>query len=332
MLPGVDLQAAMQQRESAAQGLATRAFLHSCGVSRSAVTCAVRDGVLLRLARRVYASAPLPPWPRFVVTDEGVSPGYVKRVRLALLSLGAGAAARRRTAAALRGWGMLVEPGRTVEVAVPHGSSRSAALDAQVRQVRDLAVDVLQMCGTDPLSVTTALQTAVQCLTELPLLQAVVVVDSALRAGDVTLAELATALASLPGTRGAERGRRALALCDPESGSVLESVLRVRMEEAGITGFATQVTISGPRGARILRVDFCFEAARLVIETDGARWHPDGSLDRARDNRLAAAGWRVIRLTWADVVHSPAAAIELIRAALDPVDFQSGTQTAARAA
>jgi very-short-patch-repair endonuclease len=54
----------------------------------------------------------------------------------------------------------------------------------------------------------------------------------------------------------------------------------------------------------------------VVVETDGSRWHPDPVRDQGLDNRLAAAGWRVLRFTWAQVVHDPAAVLALIRAAL----------------
>jgi len=55
----------------------------------------------------------------------------------------------------------------------------------------------------------------------------------------------------------------------------------------------------------------------LVIETDGARWHPDPPRDQARDNALAARGWRVLRFTWAEVVHEPELVLELLREALE---------------
>jgi very-short-patch-repair endonuclease len=177
--------------------------------------------------------------------------------------------------------------------------------------------------------VVTPLRAALDCLVELPLLQAVVAVDSALRAQDVTIAELLTAVADLRGVREAARARRAVALCDPRSGSVLESVLRFRLVEAGLHGFETQRVITSAGGAHLLRVDLCFESVRLVIEADGSRWHPDPVLDRRKDNQLAAAGWRVIRLTWAEVVHDPRSVVALVRAALSPVQVSAGSAVAA---
>jgi very-short-patch-repair endonuclease len=162
--------------------------------------------------------------------------------------------------------------------------------------------------------VTTAVQTVVDCALALPRLDATVVADSALRAGDVTVDELQEAVARLPGRRDAARARRVVEGCDPECGSVLESVQRVRMVLAGLDGFATQVVV---RRLPVLRVDFCFAAARLVVEVDGARWHQEPRRDQQRDNALAALGWRVLRFTWHEVVHDGASVVAAVRAALD---------------
>jgi very-short-patch-repair endonuclease len=97
---------------------------------------------------------------------------------------------------------------------------------------------------------------------------------------------------------------------------VLESVQRVRMVLAGLDGFATQVVL---RAAPALRVDFCFPDARLVVEVDGARWHPEPQRDQQRDNVLAALGWRVLRFTWNEVVHDSAGVLVTVQAALDTI-------------
>lgn len=273
-------------------------------------------GEVLRVAPRVYALTPLGTLPRFVVTQEGVSPLYVAWVRAVLLQVAGRAAACGRTAAALYGWGMFVEPSRTVELAVPHG--RSSALPPRVRATQRRSARAGLRCllpDTDPLRITTPLQTALDCALRLPLLEAVVVCDSALRSGRVTVDELMTAAARLPGVRAAAQARRVFDLCDPLSGSVLESVLRVRMAVAGISGWRSQVLLRDLPGQH-LRVDFCFEQHGLVVEVDGQRWHQDPARDQARDNALAALGWRVLRFTWAQVVHEPEQVLEQLQSAL----------------
>lgn len=309
----VDVAAAVHQLGSTSQGLVTAARLLRAGASRSAVSRALAAGTVVRLGRGVYALAELPALPRHLVTAAGVAAEYVVRVRCLLLVLGPGAVACGRTAAALHGWGLLVEP-RTVEVGVRHGSgtSRVGATVTQRRSLGRVLVRVLP--GTAGLRVTGPVQTVLDCCRSLPTVEAVVVCDSALRAGTVTVEELARALECLPGLEGVDRARRVLGMCDPSSGSVLETVLRVRLVLAGITGFVTQEVLC--RRPRTIRVDLCFPAARLVVEVDGWRWHQDAARDQARDNALAVLGWRVLRLSWADVVHLPEHAVADVRAAL----------------
>ncbi len=124
------------------------------------------------------------------------------------------------------------------------------------------------LAGTTRLRLTSPAQTVVDCALGLPLLEAVVACDSALRSGRVTVEDLERAAASLPGARGAGKARRVIAMADPASGSVLESVLRVRLVLSRIPGFVTQAVL-GPA----LRVDFCFPEGGLVVEVDGKRWH-----------------------------------------------------------
>ena len=298
------------------QGLLTSAQLRRAGTGRATLSRAVARGEVLRLRRNVYAVTVLDPLPRFVVTDAGPAPTYVRHVRAVLLSLGPSATACTRTAAALYGWGMLVEPSRTVDVAVPHGRARTRLPGVRVQQRRRLRRLLwVALPGTAALHVTTPAQTVLDCCLALPLLEAVVICDSALRAGAVTFEILWQAARRQPGVREATRVRRVLALADPEAGSVLESVLRVRLHLAGLTGFTTQLTLAAGAG-RSYRVDFCFVWAGLVVEADGAKWHPDPGPDRQRDNALAVLGYRVLRYSWAEVVHGGPRVVAEIAAAI----------------
>jgi hypothetical protein len=67
------------------------------------------------------------------------------------------------------------------------------------------------------------------------------------------------------------------------------------------------------------RVDCTWTEARLVVELDSQRFHGSGAArerDRQRDNRLVAAGWRVIRITWDDLRDRPSEVVAQILAAL----------------
>lgn len=67
------------------------------------------------------------------------------------------------------------------------------------------------------------------------------------------------------------------------------------------------------------RVDCTWTEARLVVELDSHRFHGSRQAreaDRKRDNRLVAAGWRVIRVTWDDIKERPDEVVSQILAAL----------------
>ena len=313
----VDVREAVEQCGRSRSGLVTPGLLRGAGVSRMALSRALGRAEVTRIHPGVYGLGPLAPWPLFSVTHEGVAPDLVQHVRAGLLSLGDSATAAGRTAACLRGWGLLVEPRGEIDVVVPRGRSRTRLAGVRVLQRRRVLREPLVLqSGSAPVWVTTAVATVLDCCRLLPHEEAVVVCDSALRSRQVTLAQLQAAAARLAGVREARRVRRALDGCDPEAGSVLESVLRVRMTGDGIDGFGTQQAVRDARGRHILRVDFQFAAQRLVVEADGSRWHPDPARDQGLDNRLGAAGWRVLRFTWAQVVHDPAAVLALLRDAL----------------
>ncbi len=201
-----------------------------------------------------------------------------------------------------------------MDVLVPHQRTRARARRARVRRRRALLHEVLLLGGSCALPVTGAVDTVLDCCA-LPLVEAVVVLDSALRARAVTVEQVQRAAGRRRG-RLRSRALRVVGLCDPASGSVLESVLRVYLVLAGVVGWCTQRVVRDASGRHVLRADFCFDSARLVVETDGARWHPDPGRDRSVDNALAACGWRLLRYTWAQVVSEPARVVAQISAAL----------------
>jgi len=71
-------------------------------------------------------------------------------------------------------------------------------------------------------------------------------------------------------------------------------------------------------GERLL-VDFLWEKQRVVVETDGRETHetPDAfQNDRRRDQFLASAGYRALRITWDQIHHERAAVLRRIERAL----------------
>lgn len=128
-------------------------------------------------------------------------------------------------------------------------------------------------------------------------------------------ASLAAELAVQPGRRGARKLQALLAeAVDPGQ---VESILELRFlrlcSDHGLPRPLTQVRV-GP-----WRADFFFPEQRVIVETDGGRYHATAA-KRARDARKTAAfdaaGLTVHRLTYADVTFEPARTAEGLRKAL----------------
>ena len=68
-----------------------------------------------------------------------------------------------------------------------------------------------------------------------------------------------------------------------------------------------------------LMPDFIWRDARLIVEADSRRIHGTATAferDRERDQRLAAAGWIVIRITWRQAVQEPERLLKTLRTLL----------------
>lgn len=88
--------------------------------------------------------------------------------------------------------------------------------------------------------------------------------------------------------------------------SELEDLLRAILQRYGIAQPDRQRVLGDE--LPIGRVDFVYLDARLVLEADGRRHHTallDADRDRWRDLELTAAGFRVIRVTWQQLVQDP---------------------------
>lgn len=279
-------------------GVARRRDLLSAGLSRRALERAVTEGAVRQLAPRVLGLA-----------------ADVEHEALRTALAQTGGIASHQDAALL--WGLeLALPGTGRHVTVPRCRSGRSSAGVTAHRADVPAVDVQVRAG---IPLTSVVRTLFDLCRALPLAEAVVAVDSALRRRLVTAQELAGALSSLPGGRGRPRVRAVLALVDPASGSVLESLCRVLLVRAGLTPPATQLEVRGSRGVLVGRVDFAWPEARLVVEVDGFAFHADRDsyrADRRRTNELVLAGWRVLRFSWEDVVGAPERVITAVRHAL----------------
>jgi hypothetical protein len=159
------------------------------------------------------------------------------------------------------------------------------------------------------------------------------------RSGTLTRVDDAVAAGASPGwlhqrASALTNGRDGVALVrdatTPASASAfrswLERVTALLVLLAGLPPAAWNVPVHDRHGL-IGIVDALWAAWRVIVEVEGLRFHttPDARRrDAARFNRLLAAGYRVRRFTWQDVVERPyetaVAIAEALREAGAPVD------------
>jgi hypothetical protein len=214
------------------------------------------------------------------------------------------------SAAVVHGWDLDVLP-PTPAVILPPGTRGRGQI---VSQRSILADDEIVVMGV--LRVTTPLRTAVDLASVLPPRLAVITLDCAFRSRWVHQDELALALSRGRG-HGVSAARRALALSDPLSGSIPETIARLLFLEAGLPTPIAQYPVRW--GDLVARLDFAWPEHMLLVEIDGRRWHIDADTfaqDRVRQNAATQNGWRILRFTAAQVRFHPEYVVAEVRRAL----------------
>ena len=131
-----------------------------------------------------------------------------------------------------------------------------------------------------------------------------VLLDRLVHAGLVDLVAVRAAAEKLPRSRGSRVARDVALLADGLAASPQETRVRLLLHHAGLPAPVAQFQVFDAEGF-VARVDFAYPEIRLAIEYDGL-WHAEPkqfAKDRRRLNRLSAAGWRVIFVTAADLLH-----------------------------
>lgn len=280
---------------------------------------AANDGVVTRATAAAAGYA----WPAFraVVANEGwtrlrsaayVPPGTPVTLRTLVRAeqLGRPAlVASHRTAARLYDADVLTDAFEFLS----GGDARHDVTRGRVRRTTWAPGDVVDLAG---LRVTSPARTASDLLRIASRDEAVCAVDGLLRCETVTLDAVAARLEAGP-ARYRARAWAAFARLDPRSGSVAESLARLRFRDAGLWP-RTQVTFTGA-GWREIRADFWF-AGGVVVEIEGYAFHSsrdDHQRDIARFNALGAMpGLTVLRFSRDDVVRRPGAVVAAVRGAL----------------
>ncbi|MFL6171984.1 MAG: hypothetical protein ACJ716_03730 [Marmoricola sp.] len=254
---------------------------------RATLERAVRDGVLDRVGRGRYAL-----------------PSAQKSVRAAAAY---GGVVSMRSAAQLHGWGQRLVPSRP-DVTFP----RTRRLDSAARMVlvphwSDLPPDDVER------GVTTKRRTLIDCMRNLPLEDAVPIVDSALRRRDVTKSELIRIAFGLRG-RGRTRAIAVAVMATRAAANAYESTLRAIASTVPGLFVRPQQPLRVARD-QVLHPDLLDDRLKIVIEAESFEWHGDRrrlATDCWRYNAFANLGYVVVRFSWEQVILNPAYVVEVL--------------------
>lgn len=272
-------------------GAAATRELIELGFGPRRLAIAVRSGELVRVRRGWYAVPEIDPALRTAIRVGG---------RLACVS-----------AAAHHGWSTPEQHGVHVSVAENAGRLRRKHHVATSGDTRSVVVHWGSPRPRDDRSrlVTDRFETVMHLVECVEAEVAVAILDSFLHREPLLSRQLEAWLSELP-THVLARLPSRNALCH----SYLESIGRIRLERAGLTG-EHQVEIPG-----VGRVDMVIDG-RLVIEWDGGthRTAEQQHEDCRRDALLATMGYRTLRFSYRLVMDEWYIVIAAVRAALDEV-------------
>jgi hypothetical protein len=292
MVRGESLLRPFLQRQD---GVVTTAQALSAGVTERQLRALIRAG-WTQPARGVYVS----PHP----VD-----AFRASVRAALLACPDGAACEMTAARLQELWGLAPwTPSEVPQLLVPGDARRPQR--AGMRLHYGLEPHLVQM--RQGMRLTRLARTVRDLAARLGPDELVCLLDSALRLGwkpdDYPLSRSRAARVSA-----------ALILTDSRSESPLETRARLVLTRAGLPPELLQLNVFDRDCRWIARVDMAWIGRRVVIEVDGLEYHetPEAVLrDRDKQNRLAGAGWTLLRFTWFDIVRQPEYVIARVRAAL----------------
>jgi very-short-patch-repair endonuclease len=263
-------------------GVVTTADLAAAGIGARGVARRLADGWLRRLHRGVFLVGPLH--------------GARTKEMAAVLACGSGAALSHCSAAAL--WGMTRPWLGPLEVTVTEGASRGCA---GIRVHRVQSVDPRDTRRREGVPTTSPARTLLDIAALVTSAQLSRALEEAQVQRLVTARQVAALLLRSGGRRGAAALREALQnQHDPSlTRSEAERRLLEQIRAAGLPQPKTNQVVLG------YEVDFVWPELKLIVEVDGYAFHSSRAAferDRRRDARLTAAGYRVVRLTYAQVL------------------------------
>ena len=273
-------------------GVVARRQLEAIGLGRGAVAHRVAAGRLHRVHRGVYAVG------HPVLTVDG-------RRMAAVLATGPGAALSHASAAAL--WEIRPTSATRIDVTVRSAGGRAKRPGLWIHRTPTLGLD--ELTEHRGIRVTTVART----LLDLAATMSPRALERALDEAEIQQLYDRTSLDALARAHAGERGARALTQALDEDGdpTLTDSELMLTLcREHKLEQPTPRAWVAG------LRVDFLFAASRLVVETDGYRFHRTRRAferDRERDAILARAGYRTLRFTHRQLTREPTMVADTIR-------------------
>lgn len=279
--------------------VATTEALALAGITDRTLTAAVRARAVHRIRRGAYirhaAWREAAPWERDLL-----------RIDAHAASRSTPAVYSHTTAALLAGctvWNV----GDRIHVTVPYASSSgSHGPDVSAHRQPVGEEDLVSVIRNGRmLRLTSVARTVADCARVLDLERSAVIGDSALRLG-ISARDIASAAERSGVARGARRVAQLLEAIDGRSESAGETRARLALAAAGVPSPELQFEVVTPEG--VFRADFAWPQLRVILEFDGAVKYFDYAptsevlvAERRRENALAAMGWVIVRIRWAEL-------------------------------
>jgi very-short-patch-repair endonuclease len=277
-------------------GVVSRAQLLAAGIGPGAIATRLKRHQLLPLHRGVYA-----------VGHTALVP--LAREMAAVLACGPGAVLSHWAAAWV--WRLLELEYDLIEVTVPRTNRRRPGL--RIHRSRSLGAE--DVCMHRGIPVTTPARTLLDLADVAPARDLERAFDEAMTQRLTSHAALVAVVERSHGHRGTGKLRDLLTRSEEPAltRSEAEERFLALLREAGLPAPEVNASV----GAYL--ADFAWRERRLVVEVDGYRFHSSRAAferDRRRDAELNAAGFRVVRITWRQLVEEPVAVIARLARAL----------------